>query len=63
MCHDTTKEVYAMDKSLIYEIGEAILLEVCGIANIIYPKGPEIPDSLIVESDDGQRFSLELKTV
>lgn len=52
-----------MDKSLIYEIGEAILLEVCGIANIIYPKGPEIPDSLIVESDDGQRFSLELKTV
>ena len=52
-----------MDKSLIYAIGEAILLEVCGIINIIYPKGNDIPDTFIVESKDGKRFSLKLKAV
>lgn len=52
-----------MDKSLIYEIGEAILLEVGGIVDIIYPKDSEIPNSLTIVSDDGQRISLELKGV
>ncbi|HOB63776.1 MAG: hypothetical protein GX095_02210 [Clostridiales bacterium] len=51
-----------MDKYLIYQIGEAILLEVGGVTNIIYPKGADTPDTLIVESKDG-RYSLKIKAV
>lgn len=50
-----------MDKSLIYAIGEAILLEVCGISNIIYPQEKDIPDSLVVEDDNGDRYSIMLQ--
>lgn len=52
-----------MDKSLIYAIGEAILLEVFGIANIIYPLQKDNPDSLVVEGDNGERYSLMLLPV
>ncbi len=49
-----------MEKELIFMIGEAILLEVEGVENIIYPLEKNI-DKLYVDFENGRRFEISLK--
>lgn len=48
-----------MEKELIFMIGEAILLEVEGVKNVVYPQEKNT-DKLYVDLENGRRFELNL---
>ncbi len=48
---------------MIYEIGEAILLEVCGVKDIVYPRSVDAPDRLIIKAENGRQFELTIKKI
>lgn len=52
-----------MEETLIYEIGEAILLEVGGVKDIVYPKSVEAPDRLTIKAENGRQFELTIKRI
>lgn len=52
-----------MEETMIYEIGEAILLEVGGVKDIAYPKNIDTPDRLTIVADNGYRYELTIKRV
>jgi len=52
-----------MYETLIFEIGEAILLEVNGVKDIVYPRNADKPERLVILADNGRKIELTLKAI
>lgn len=48
-------------EKLIYQTGEAIILEVDDVEEVTYPKSKNVPDKLFIKTKDGRRFELKIK--
>ena len=47
-------------KELIYKIGEAIMLEVEEVEDILYPKGEDEPKHILIKLKNGKQYKFHL---